>query len=188
MSFPEKTYDVVLADPPWDYYGSPVKWAAAGKHYPLMTNDQIRDLPVVDLLTKSGVVFLWATCPKLDFALEVFRDWGLYYRGVAFVWIKTKQDLTPIGAQGVRPSVVKPLTELVLVGSRKPTGRPLKLLSESVVQTVFAPRREHSRKPDEVKQRIFDLYGDIPRIELFARETTPGWDVWGNEVERFVAA
>lgn len=107
--------------------------------------------------------------------------------GVAFVWIKTKRDGSPIGAQGVRPSIVKPLTEFVLAASRVPNGRPMPLGSESVVQTVFAPRREHSRKPDEVRERIEQLYPDARRLEVFARTSAPGWDVWGNETNKFPA-
>lgn len=107
--------------------------------------------------------------------------------GVAFVWVKTRKDGTPVGAQGVRPSIVKPLTEFVLVASKVEKGRPLKLFSESVVQTVFAPKREHSRKPDEVYDRIEALYplGQYSHLEMFARVTRPGWVSHGNEVGKF---
>ncbi len=123
-----------------------------------------------DLLTDRGILFLWATSPRMDFAMDCIKAWALHYRGVGFVWVKTKADGTPIGAQGVRPSIVKPLTEFVLCASPVATGRPLKLYDESVVQTVFAPRGEHSQKPEEMK------------IELFARRLRLGWDAWGNEV------
>ena len=90
-----------------------------------------------------------------------------------------------MGAAGVRPSIVKPITELVLGFSNKRTGRPLPLASESVVQTVFAPRREHSRKPDEVAHRIEELYPNATKLEMFARETREGWAAFGNEVGKF---
>lgn len=186
MKFPKGQYDVALADPPWEYYGSPTKWAAAGKFYTLMTPEEIYSLPVGDLLTPTGALFLWATCPALDVGVKALDAWGLNYRGVAFVWVKTKMDGTPIGAQGVRPSFVKPLTELVLIGSKAKRGRPMKLASEAIAQTVFAPRREHSRKPVEVRERIDALFaGDLKKIELFSRETGPGWDHWGDERGKF---
>jgi N6-adenosine-specific RNA methylase IME4 len=99
------------------------------------------------------------------------------------VWVKTRLDGTPIGAQGVRPSTVKPLTEFVLVGSTERLGRPLPLADESIRQTVFAPRGEHSRKPLEVQERIELMYPNATKLEMFSRPPLrEGWDHWGNEV------
>lgn len=81
-------YSVVLADPPWFYHGSPDKNATAGKHYNLMKVDEIGALPVRNLCAKKAALFLWATCPRLPDAIEVMRQWGFHYRGVAYVWIK----------------------------------------------------------------------------------------------------
>lgn len=178
---PEKSYDVVLADPPWDYYGDATKMGAAGKHYNLMSDEELLAFPMKSLLNKNGVLFMWVTSPRLDFALECLKAWGLHYRGVSFVWVKTKRDGTPIGAQGVRPSIVKPLTEFVIAASPVKKGRPMKLGSESVVQTILAPKGEHSVKPDDVHERIELLYPDASRIELFARRSRPSWDLWGNQ-------
>ena len=174
-------YDVILADPPWQYHGAQDKWGAAAKFYPTMNDEEILSLPVADLLEKDGVLFLWATGPRLDFAIHCIEEWGLHYRGVAFVWIKTTQKGEPLKAQGVRPSIVKPLTEFVLAASKVPKGRPRKLYDESVVQTVFAPKRDHSRKPSEVRERIEHLYPTASKIELFARDSRPGWAGWGLE-------
>jgi N6-adenosine-specific RNA methylase IME4 len=182
MDFPSVQYDVVLCDPPWSYSGSQDKWGAAAKFYPTMSDADLLSLPVKQLLHSRSVVFMWATGPRLDAALDLLRGWGLAYRGVGFVWVKTKQDGTPVGAQGVRPSVVKPTTELVLVGSLCKSGRPLKLSDESIRQVVMAPRMEHSRKPDAVHERIDQMYPGMRKIELFARRPYPGWDVWGNEI------
>ncbi len=98
------------------------------------------------------------------------------------MWVKTKKDGTPIGAQGVRPSIVKPLTELVLVGSTVERGRPRKLYDEAVCQTVFAPKQNHSKKPDEIQERIELMYPDATKLEMFARRRRDGWDAWGDEV------
>lgn len=182
---PDKKYSVILLDPPWQMYGSPTKDAAAGKHYNLIPDDEMLALPVRDVLDKPGVAFIWSTCPRLDFAVDCIRSWGLTFRGISFIWVKCRGDGKPIGAQGVRPSITKPLTELVLVASTEKRGRPLPLGSESVVQTVFAPRREHSRKPDEVIARIDALYPTVRKLELFARGLPANdmWDIWGDEAE-----
>jgi N6-adenosine-specific RNA methylase IME4 len=174
-------YDVVLADPPWSYYGDPDKMAAAGKHYALMDQRAVEALPVRAIMAKQGALFLWATCPRLHFAIDAIRAWGLHYRGVAYVWIKTRRDGVPIGAQGVTPTFTKPTTELVLAASTCKRGRPFPIHDLRQPQTVFAPRGRHSAKPPVVRERIERLCGDRPRVELFARERVPGWDAWGDE-------
>lgn len=182
MSFPDVQYEVILADPPWFYENSqPNGWGQADKFYDLMSDEEIFDLDLQKILAPKAVVFLWATGPKLHVAIECLNQWGLRYIGVAFVWVKTRKDGQPMAASGIRPTVVKPLTEFVLVASNVRSGRPLPIADESIVQTVFAPRREHSTKPDEIQERIELLYPDASRIELFARRTRAGWDCWGDE-------
>lgn len=176
-------YDVVVTDPPWSYHGAQDKWGAAAKFYPTMADEDLAALPVRDILAPRAVVFMWATGPRLDAAVDLLRAWGLHYRGVAFTWVKTRKDgVTPIGAQGVRPSIVKPTAEFVLAGSTVAKGRPLPLADEGVPHVVLAPRAEHSRKPDEVLERIERLYPQARRLEMFARRRRAGWDAWGNEV------
>ena len=175
-------YDVVLMDPPWYYYGDPNKNGAAGKHYPLMTDEQLMELPVEDLITKQSAVFVWCTSSTLETAIKCLGAWGMTYRGVAFVWIKTKRDGTPIGAQGVRPSIVKPLTELVIVGSKIKKGRPMKLHDESIRQTIFASVGKHSEKPLDVHNNIERMYPSASKLEMFARLPRPNWTCWGNQV------
>ncbi len=175
-------YDIAYGDPPWPHYGDPNKDAAAGKHYDLMTIAEIHALPVRALFKREGAAFIWATCPRLDLAVDAIRAWGLYYRGVAFVWVKTRKDGQPIGAQGIPPTGTKPTTELCLLATTCKRGRPFKLLSAKVSQTIFAPRSGgHSSKPPETRDRIVELYGDRPRLELFARTAVDGWDRWGNQ-------
>lgn len=180
---PDGIWDVILADPPWSYYGLGTKWAAAAKEYDCMADGALTELPMADLLAKNGVLFLWATGPRLDIAMRCIASWGLHYRGMAFVWVKTRKDgITPVGAQGVRPSIVKPTTEFVLAASKQATGRPMPLADESVRQVVLAPKREHSRKPDEVIERIEKLYPNATKLEMFCRGVpAPGWDGWGDE-------
>lgn len=177
----DKKYDVIIADPPWAYYGDPNKNQAAGKHYQLMSVDEMARLTWP--LANRGVLFMWATSPKLTDALALGSLLGLTYRGIAFVWVKTNREGKPVGAQGVRPSIIKPTTELVLAFSRIAKGRPMPLLSESVPQVVMARRGRHSEKPRVVQDRITQLYGDVARLEMFARERYAGWDAWGNEID-----
>jgi N6-adenosine-specific RNA methylase IME4 len=181
LILPRRDYKIVLADPPWMYFGDPNKPQAAGKHYTLMETETICDLPVRSNCAKDAVCFLWATGPKLPEALKVMTGWGFHYRGVAYVWVKTTRSGKIINGQGVRPTLVKPTTEFLLVGSLKAKGRPLPLLTESQPQVLLAPRPQgkHSKKPPEARRRIVELLGDLPRVELFARDQEPGWDVWG---------
>ena len=151
-----------------------------------MTLQQIRELPVADLAAEDCALFLWATDPLLPQALDLIERWGFNYKTVAFVWAKLNKNapttlwteadfFTGMGYWSRANS------ELCLLGTK---GKPQRR-SASVRRLVVAPRREHSRKPDEVADRIVRLMGDVPRIELFARTSQPGWSVWGDEPEKF---
>jgi N6-adenosine-specific RNA methylase IME4 len=179
--FPNKTYDIVYADPPWFYYGSQVKDAAAAKHYPLMDQRELAALPVRTIMNKRAALFLWSTGPRLNFAIELIERWQLHYRGVAYVWVKTNRRGEPIRGQGVPPTFTKPTTEFLLAATTMPTGRPFPILDFGQGQVVLAPRAEHSRKPAIFRTRIEELCGKRLRIELFSRESAPGWDFWGAE-------
>lgn len=181
--FPTGPYDVVLADPPWGYWGPQDKWGAAAKFYATSPDEALLRMPMRRVMARRSVLFLWATAPRLDFAMDCIRAWGLSYRGVAFVWVKTRKDGGPIGAQGVRPSIVKPTTELVLAASPVARGRPLPIADEGVPQVVMAPRAMHSEKPAEVAARIERLYPNASKLELFARRRREGWDAWGDQAD-----
>jgi N6-adenosine-specific RNA methylase IME4 len=181
LDFPP-SYDIVHIDPPWPYYGAVDKDAAAGKHYDLMTAQDINRMPIRDLFrSKQGACFVWATGPKLDLAIDAIRAWGLHYRGVAFVWLKTRKDGVIMGPAGVPPTATKPKSEFVLLATTCRTGRPFPLLSSKINQDVLLPRTRHSEKPLAVYDRIVELYGDRPRIDVFSRRDIPGWDRWGNQ-------
>lgn len=182
---PDRQYDVILADPPWSYYGQQNKWGAAAKFYATAPDEAIVRLPIPDLLAERGVLFLWATSPRLDVAMACLAAWQLHFRGIAFVWVKARKDGGPIRAQGVRPSIVKPTAEYVIAASRVAKGRPMKLADEAVSNVILAPRRAHSQKPDAVAEAIERLYPEASRLEMFARTLRPGWDLWGDEVGKF---
>lgn len=166
-------------------HGDPNKMAAAGKHYSLMTEEEIHALPVVDIMKKSGSwLYLWGTCPRLDLALRALDAWGLYFRGLPWIWCKTKKDGTLMGARGIRPTHTKPTSEIVVAGSLKKRGRPLPVLDEAARQLILAPVGAHSAKPVEIYDRIEQLHGDRKRIDLFNRGGAPdGWDTWGDEAK-----
>lgn len=182
IPLPSGPFDIVLGDPPWMHFGDPNKDAAAGKHYALMPLDEICALPVRSIVSKKAALFLWATCPRMPDALAAMQAWGFHYRGVAHIWIKTRKDGQPVGPQGIPPTFVKPVTELLLVGTTNRVGRPFPILSYKQRQLVYAPREEHSKKPDVFRDLIVELCGDRPRVELFARARCPGWTSWGLEV------
>jgi N6-adenosine-specific RNA methylase IME4 len=171
--------DVVLADPPWSYYTS-THTHQIGNHYGTLSYDQIVAHPYWEHVDK--LLFLWATCPKLDEAMSLGHDLGLHYRGVSFVWVKTRRDGEPLGAMGVRPSIVKPTTEMVLAFSTVRKGRPLPVADESVRHVVMAPLGKHSAKPEEVQDRIDMLYPTASKCELFARRHRAGWMCVGEEL------
>jgi N6-adenosine-specific RNA methylase IME4 len=180
--FPKGTFEIVYADPPWSHYGSPVKDAAAAKHYPLMSQDALARLPVRDIMAKRAALFLWVTGPRLHYAIELLAAWRLHFRGVLYVWVKTNREGRIISGQGVPPTFTKPTTEFVLAATTMPTGRPFPLHDLAQAQVVLHPRAEHSRKPAIFRAMIERLCGKRSKIELFARESAAGWTSWGIDL------
>ncbi|MCM1296294.1 MAG: MT-A70 family methyltransferase [Muribaculaceae bacterium] len=149
---------------------------SADRHYPTMSLDEIVALPVAEISADDCVLFLWTTMPFLRESFAVLKAWGFEYKTVAFVWVKqNKKANTLFWGMGhwTRSNV-----ELCLLATK---GHP-KRQSTSVHQVVISHIEEHSKKPDEVRDRITLMMGTVPRVELFARTKTEGWDVWGNEV------
>ena len=174
-----KKYSVILADPPWAFraWSNKGKGRSAEQHYPTMRLEDIKALPVADLAAEDCVLFLWATFPMLKEALEVVEAWGFSYKTVAFTWVKENRK-SPGLFWGLG-YWTRANAEVCLLATR---GNP-KRQSTAVHQVILSPVEQHSKKPDEVRERIVTLMGDVPRVELFARQQAPGWDVWGNEVD-----
>lgn len=173
-----KKYNIIYADPPWAYkvWSKKGMGRSAENHYPTMTVKDIKALPVAELADKDCALFLWITFPMLQEAWGVLEAWGFTYKSVAFVWIKQNRK-APTLFWGMG-HWTRANAELCVIATK---GKP-KRQSKGVHQVIISPVEEHSKKPDEVRKRIVELMGDLPRIELFARQITPGWDVWGNEV------
>ena len=149
----------------------------AENHYPTMSVKEICALPVANIAAKDSALFIWATFPNLPEAFEVIKAWGFTYKTVAFTWVKTNRK-----SPGYFVSLghwTRANAEVCLLTTK---GSP-KRISKSVRQLIVSPLRRHSQKPDETRERIVELMGDLPRIELFAREKVAGWSAWGNEVE-----
>lgn len=189
-----KTYQLLYADPPWDFktYSEKGAGRSPSKHYPCMSIEAICELPIPSITAIDSALFMWTTSPHLEQSFEVIRKWGFKYKTVAFVWVKGKLETTRdyYDTDGDHPVTdikwhwgtgywTRANAEYVLLATK---GHP-KRVSASVQQVVFEPVQEHSKKPDIVRDHIVELMGDLPRIELFARQKVEGWDCWGNEVE-----
>ena len=142
-----------------------------------MTLDEICRLDIASLAAKDCVLFLWATFPKLREALQVIKSWGFQYKTIAFLWLK--QNRSGHGWFYGLGFWTRGNAEICLLATK---GNPHRK-SNKVHQFIISPLIRHSQKPNEAREKIVALMGDVPRIELFAREKAPGWDVWGNEVE-----
>jgi len=187
--------EIILADFPWPY----TSFGTAKLSYETMTEQEIGDFDFGRFAAKKFVLFAWVTGPKMNLAFRCIERWcaeqDMRFIGVPYVWVKTTQAGKPIGASGPRPTLVKPLGEFVVALTNVKRGRPFPLLTESQTQWCFeedtfqneaheilAPKAGiHSRKPAVVREKIVELFGDRPRIELFARERVEGWQGFGLE-------
>ena len=172
-------YQVIYADPPWKYLWGTGKTGgnfAPEKHYQTMTTDELCELKIKELRDKNCALFLWATMPALPDALKVMEAWGFKYKTCAFSWVKTKKNGEPLHGMG---SYTKSNIEICLLGMR---GH-IKAADKTVPQIIMHQRLGHSVKPPLVRERIVQLFGDLRRIELFARQKTPGWDLAGFDID-----
>lgn len=179
----DKKYNIIYADPPW-HYSDVHTWAKMGggvtKHYKTMKTTEIEEMGQVikNITAEDCMLFMWATFPNLIEELKIIKAWGFTYKTLGFSWIKTnKKDEKPFFGIGF---YTKSNCEVCLLATK---GKPGNLkISNQVSSCIISERREHSRKPDEARERIEKLVGQVPKIELFARQEIEGWDCWGNEV------
>lgn len=188
-------YGAILADPPWQFDAwSKFKPLADGsftraveRHYSTADGDEIAALPVNELAAPDCVLFLWICWPTLRDAWEVLDGWGFTYKTCAFDWLKANNTQPSFFIEDIPAQVgmgywTRANSEPCLLATR---GKP-KRLNADVRQGIIAPRREHSRKPDGIHERIERLVAG-PYCELFARQKRKGWDTWGNETDKFKA-
>ena len=177
IPFPDKKYQIIYADPPWHFNFQNRKGLsdkAKMALYPTMAARELEELPIVQLAEGNAILFLWVMNSELPLALRCIKNWGFVFKTVAFTWVKTTKNTYHFGGGNWTRSN----PELCLLATRGGIRR----VNAAVRNLLIAPLQKHSQKPDEVKSRIVQLVGDLPRIELFARQKTDGWDVWGNEV------
>lgn len=171
----DKKYDIIYADPPWGYNDRRCN-GACENHYETMKIKDICDLPVKNLCSDNCVMFLWTTYPMLQEAFKLIESWGFKYKTIGFQWIK--QNKSGNGYFFGLGRWTRGNSECCLIATK---GKP-KRINNSVSQLIVSPIQSHSKKPDETREKIVELMGDLSRIELFARQSTKDWDVWGNEV------
>ena len=179
IPFPQKSYKIIYADPPWKYNDQAGKRGASAK-YLVQNNDWIANLPVKDISLDDSFLFIWVTMPLLPDIFNIIKSWGPDYKTVAFVWVKQNRSSHPWQASWFwgMGHYTRANAELCLLGIK---GKP-KIINNDVHQIISTPIGKHSEKPNEARKRIIRLCGDLPRIELFSRQEYPGWDSWGNEV------
>lgn len=182
-----KKYQIIYADPAWSYYNDSTAkkdcTTVKGMRrppYPVMSTESIKELKVSEIAAENAILFIWTTDYHLEKCMQVIKAWGFEYKTVGFVWAKKTKKGTPICFMGAY--TMKSGTELCLLATKGKNAHKL-VKKHNVKSLIESERMEHSKKPQEVRERIVELVGDIPRVELFARQKVDGWDSWGNEVD-----
>lgn len=168
-------YDIILADPPWKFSSntSARPGKNAMRHYRCMSDDELKSIPMQEISAKPSLLFLWTTVPMMARSLDVAEAWGFKYVS-EIVWVKTKIG-TGFWARNRHEKL------LILKRGQFPCPRPAPF-PDSVIE---APTREHSRKPEIIQDRIDAVWPRQQKLEMFARRSRPGWDVWGNQTGMF---
>jgi len=184
IPFPNKKYQIIYADPPWRFKNWSMselakrgeKWARryGRSPYNVMDDEAIYSLPVKEITDKNCILFLWATYPKLPEAIETIKRWGFTYKTVAFTWIKQNKKSGWHFGLGYW---TRGNPEICLLATKGKPKRKSKFVSNLTIDAM----QGHSQKPHIIREKIVELMGDLPRIELFGRHEIKKWDSWGNE-------
>lgn len=188
----DKKFNIIYADPPWNFktYSDKGKDRSAENYYKVMTLEDIKNLPVKNITDKDAVLFMWVTQPRLHQTFDIIKAWGFEYKTIAFIWVKQVKGKAAVEVDFLEEKDyrmnlgywTRANGEICLLATK---GKPQRINAD-VKQVIAEPLREHSRKPDSTRDKIVRLLGEKPtKIELFAREQFPGWDCWGDEVEKF---
>lgn len=184
----DKKYNIIYADPAWsyrDYTSREVAEKNLNKNskksvvmkYDVMKTQDLCSLPIKNISAENCILFMWVTMPKLNECFKLMDSWGFKYSTCGFTWIKKNKKNTNSNFWGMG-RWTRSNAELCLIGIK---GKPQRV-SKSIHSVIETPIEEHSKKPSIVRDKIIELCGDLPRIELFARQYADGWDCWGNEV------
>tara|TARA_B000000475_G_scaffold87158_1_gene70591 strand:+ start:333 stop:1016 length:684 start_codon:yes stop_codon:yes gene_type:complete len=193
----DDNYNIIYADPPWSYTrtigNGTIRRTDGQSHYPTMSVDSLRQIGyhVNRISRKNSALLLWATLPNLPAALQVMESWGFKYKTCWCTWVKTnKAGDKPFFGVGY---YTRSNAELCLLGVKGRIASFKNLVEDEVrdgnpnamSSICIEPPRQHSRKPETVRNNIVTFFGDVPRIELFAREQSPGWCVLGNQSDKY---
>lgn len=175
-------YQILYVDPPWWYSNRSANrltkfGGGARAHYDVMTDKELLAMgdDIQAMADDNAALCMWATCPRLDFATDLIKAWGFRYCTVLFHWVKTRKNGLPIFGPG---TYTASNLEMVLLGV-KGSMKPIRRMTPSLIQY---PRMQHSEKPSIVRDKIVHVFGDLPRVEIFARHEVEGWDAIGNQV------
>lgn len=172
-------FNIIYADPPWTFrtYSDKGKDRSPEKHYSVMNNEDIREMNVRDIVAENAILALWVTSPLLLAGINTLHAWGFFYKTVLFTWVKTNKRIDSfffgLGYY------TRANAEYCLLGT---TLKGLEVLDHSVSSLIVTPIEAHSKKPPIVRENLVKLFGDKPRVELFAREAEEGWVSLGNEI------
>ena len=179
----DKKYNIIYADPPWNYNDKRTGYKMSGgatNHYNTMKTNELENMKetINKISAEDCMLFMWATFPNLEECLKLIKSWGFTYKTLGFSWVKTnKNNGKPFFGIGY---YTKSNCEVCLLAIK---GKPSNLKESNYVSScIISERMEHSKKPNEARKRIEQLVGQVPKIELFARQEVEGWDCWGNEV------
>lgn len=171
----ERRYNIIYMDPPWQYTTSSMRGGTAA-HYETLSIDAMMKLPIAGLASEDCALLMWVVWPMLEHALELLHNWGFRYSTNYLSWIKLTKNGNLHTGTG---NYTRANTEILILGIR---GQIAKYIQKtSFVNVLFAPRQRHSQKPAEVKRMVELMWGKLPRIEIFSRQFTLGWDCWGNQ-------
>lgn len=176
---PRASYGFAMVDPAWTFRNRSKKGEGKNpvKHYRCSPIDEIRALPIRDLFDRDGIVWLWATNPLLEAAVDVMRGWGVTFK-TSGCWMKVSRTGKMMWGPGY---ILRGCGEPFLIGT---VGKP-KFIARNVPSVIVGVRREHSRKPDEAYAHAERMVGDVPKIEIFSRALRSGWDTMGDEAGKF---
>lgn len=180
-----KKYNVIYSDPPWRFsqginrrkdirnkYGTNEELSL---QYPTMSDKEIINLNVSDLADDNCVLFLWTTDAHLEVAIKAINNWGFKYKTIAFTWNKKRGFM---GKWTVKQC------EVCLLATKGTAHKLVKSFKEK--SYLEENKTIHSKKPDEFRNRIDRMFGNVPKLEMFARTRVEGWDAWGNETDKFI--
>lgn len=179
----DKKYNIIYADPPWSFSSKQLQ-KEKGKRFNSLENvyhtektENMKNWNIKRICNNDSAIFMWTTDAHIKEAIDLMESWGFKYVTIAFIWSKrskNNKEIYTLGAWTLKNC------EICLFGTR---GQMLKYKKSNCIrQLVKAERTKHSKKPDLVYSLIEELFGDLPRIELFARQQVKGWDCWGDEV------